>query len=49
MKAYFIHLRKNWFVAIFSLWNMVTHFIHGLIPCKWTEHEFYENLFKNKE
>ena len=41
MYDYFVHLADNWRVAGRSLVMFFFHFIHGLIPVKVTEHEFW--------
>jgi hypothetical protein len=35
------HLIKNWKVALHSLVYCLFHFFHGLIPCKYTSHEYW--------
>jgi hypothetical protein len=41
MYRYFNHLAANWRIAGKSLLLFFFHFIHGLVPCKLTEHEFW--------
>jgi hypothetical protein len=38
---YFEHLIANWKVSLRCLALFIFHFVHGLIPCKYTEHEFW--------
>jgi len=38
---YFKYLILNWKVAIKSLVMFIFHFIHGIFPFKFTEHERY--------
>lgn len=39
--TYFAHLKKNWAAAWRCFVLLVFHFVHGLIPVKWTEHEHW--------
>jgi hypothetical protein len=39
VRAYLLHLSSNWKVAGKGLVLAGFHFIHGIIPCRWTEHE----------
>jgi hypothetical protein len=41
MRGYFIHLAMNWKAAREGLVMFFFHFIHGIIPVKATEHEFW--------
>jgi hypothetical protein len=41
MRNYFRHMAINWLAAGKCLLLFFFHFIHGLIPCKLTEHEFW--------
>jgi hypothetical protein len=45
---YFTHLSKNWIVAYKGLLLGLFHFTHGLIPVKFTSHEYWGLNF-NKE
>ncbi len=44
--SYFAHLKANWKVAVKCLALSTFHFIHGIVPCKYTEHEYYGFNFK---
>jgi len=47
-KFYLKHLLSNWFVAFKSLLLFIFHFLHGLVPCKYTSHEYLGfHLYKN--
>jgi hypothetical protein len=35
------HLQANWKVAWKSLVMCLFHFAHGLVPCRWTAHEYW--------
>lgn len=41
LKNYFLHLFANWKVAFRAFLLMFFHFLHGIIPCKYTEHEYW--------
>ena len=41
IKDYFKHLKENWIVAGKAILLFMFHFLHGLIPCKFTEHEYW--------
>lgn len=41
--SYWTHLMANWRVAFHSFIDMIFHFVHGLIPLKYTSHEYWEN------
>lgn len=41
--TYLQHLRINLRVAKRSAWFAMMHFLHGLIPCRWTDHHTYES------
>jgi len=50
VRLYFCHLAKNWKVAGKATLLAVFHFAHGIIPCRWTEHEKWGiNLCKPNE
>jgi hypothetical protein len=51
IKKYFRHLVLNWNVAGRSLIMCLFHFIHGIIPVKITEHEFwgFNDLYRKEE
>ena len=40
--SYFEHLKLNWIVAFRSLIMFLFHFIHGVLPVKYTSHEFWK-------
>jgi hypothetical protein len=42
MRGYFKHLFANWKVALKCFILFIFHFVHGVIPCKLTEHERYK-------
>ena len=41
MKKYFYHLILNWAVAFRALLLFLFHFAHGVVPCKYTDHEHW--------
>jgi hypothetical protein len=41
MRGYFDHLRENWRVAGRGLLICFFHFVHGLIPVKYTSHNYW--------
>jgi len=42
MMVYYKHLKANWKVAGRGLILALFHFIHGVIPCKMTSHEYWK-------
>jgi len=40
--TYFQHMYLNFKVSIKCFYLMVMHFLHGVFPCKYTSHEYYE-------
>jgi hypothetical protein len=47
---YFQHLKRNFLVAfyclelsVFQLGYCVLHFMHGIFPCRYTDHHFWQN------
>lgn len=47
VRLYLTHLAANWKVSGKGLLLAGFHFVHGVIPCRWTEHEFWNlNLTK---
>jgi hypothetical protein len=38
---YITHLIDNWLVALYALGLAVFHFVHGLVPCRLTDHNRY--------
>jgi hypothetical protein len=50
MKYYIRHLKANWIVAGKGVALAAFHFVHGVIPCRWTEHEYWNlNLTKHNQ
>jgi len=41
--SYFTHLFKNFKESITCFFSAFMHFIHGIIPRKFTEHEFWKS------
>jgi hypothetical protein len=41
IKNYFIHLVKNWDMAYVAFLLFLIHFIHGIIPCKFTSYKYW--------
>lgn len=39
--SYWRHLKDNWLVAARCLLLALMHALHGLIPCRFTEHEYW--------
>jgi len=39
--TYFTHLKANWKVAWLCFILCIFHFVHGILPFSWTEHERY--------
>ncbi len=47
LRFYLEHLLANWKVAEKAFLLMVFHFLHGIVPCRFTEHEYWGlNLYK---
>lgn len=40
--TYIKHLSANWEVAGKALLLFLFHFLHGLIPCKYTSHKYWK-------
>ncbi len=50
MMNYFKHLYDNWRVAFKAILSFIFHFIHGIIPIKYTSHEYWKiNLNKGNK
>lgn len=50
MSSYLRHLAANWGVATRALALAMFHFLHGLAPCAFTEHERWGlRLYKPKD
>jgi hypothetical protein len=50
MKWFFAHLLQNWKVAFKGILLVLFHLIHGIIPVKWTDHEYWNlNLCEEEE
>lgn len=45
---YIHHFYKNFKVAVKAILLALFHFIHGLIPCKYTEHEYWNLSLTDK-
>lgn len=39
--TYWQHLKANWSVSWRCLYLLAFHFVHGILPWKWTEHEHW--------
>lgn len=48
MNKYFQHMKANMVVAARAFCLTAFHFIHGVIPCRWTEHEYWGIYPKKK-
>jgi hypothetical protein len=48
IRNYFIHLIVNWKVAGKSLLMFLFHFIHGVVPVKYTSHKYWNISLSEK-
>jgi len=46
---YLSHLYNNWKVAAKAFLLMIFHFLHGLIPCKFTDHNYWNFCLSEHE
>jgi hypothetical protein len=47
--GYLHHLVINWITAFNALLLFVFHFIHGVLPVKYTSHEFWKISLSNNK
>jgi hypothetical protein len=41
IKSYFLHLLYNWGIAGTAFSLFILHFLHGIIPCKFTSYKWW--------